>query len=346
MKCPAVRNIIPEYASGDLAPSKAAQVEKHLKECASCTSELSFYRAYLGEASDMSAMPAPDDFTRKLHEKIGIKPLWQRFFSALFLPLKQKLPLEAAGVMALAMIVFFLWRPFEPPALDVVSESGIELSDKTVVQAPAPEEKKSFSQKAPRRAAQETPQKKKLRAAPSSPVIANRESLAPVEKESSDEAAPSEINLAADAVSSAPAPIKEGIVQREVFWISMSKDSLAFQKDESAPAARPESDSMKKSDAQGGTAAGADVSDMRKERAGRQWVVDERIASQVIEAHGMIVSRTRSTGSASYTVEIPFSARDGFIRGIKKLGALSEKDPAEGGESNAFPVRIILIMKR
>jgi hypothetical protein len=347
MKCSTVKNIIPDYAAGDLSAEKAALVEKHLSECASCRDELAFYRSYLVETSGMKSMRAPNDFTKRLHSKLGIKPFRKKLLETLFLPIRSKIPLEAAGVLALSLIIFFFWRPFEPSTLHVVSESEIKPAAQPAAQIPMVKNRKSDDRIASRRMKSEPAVKKTLAAQPLT-TVADSLTVAPAAENmaASEEAAPSEKKIAAGGVASSPSEAKISFTKREVFWIAMAKDSIASEKDESFQAVRQDSDSMKKSDSDDKQKTGSSAPESRKERSGRQWLLDERIASLVIEAHGSIVGRVRAKDSAAYTIEIPLSSRESFLRGIKKLGGFSDSGPVQDDTKHTVAVKIILIMRR
>ncbi len=113
MDCKEIQERLHEYAEALLAPEESGVVKNHLNQCDDCTRELEEIRAYLSALSGLPGVPAPDGFLESVREKVAKKNRYNDIIELLFYPLKLKIPLEAAGVIGLAVIVFVLYKPVD-----------------------------------------------------------------------------------------------------------------------------------------------------------------------------------------------------------------------------------------
>jgi anti-sigma factor RsiW len=134
--------LLADYIDGILPPDEAADVKEHLARCAACREEHRFMKAYRKETAAFPTVPVPGDFLEKIHARIDA-PAPRGLVRTLFFPLRIKLPLEAAGALALTVLAVFIFRPFgergteyraEAPA---VSEKAAMPGEKTDDRAPA-----------------------------------------------------------------------------------------------------------------------------------------------------------------------------------------------------------------
>jgi hypothetical protein len=114
--------LLADYLDGLLSPEETASVKKHLAECAECREEHRFLKAYRKEAASFPRVPVPDDFLEKIHARIDA-PARGGLLRALFVPLKIKLPLEAAGALALTVLAVFIFKPFGERKLEYRAEA-------------------------------------------------------------------------------------------------------------------------------------------------------------------------------------------------------------------------------
>jgi hypothetical protein len=121
MKNNHVSSLLPDYCDGLLTPEEASEVKEHLAGCADCREELRFMKKYLKHAKSFPAVPVPGDFLEKIHARIDA-PARGGIIRTLFLPLKIKLPLEAAGAFALTVLAVFIFKPFEGSRLEYHAE--------------------------------------------------------------------------------------------------------------------------------------------------------------------------------------------------------------------------------
>lgn len=121
MKCDDVKLLLDEYLEGSLPAGDAAQVKEHLGKCAGCRGELQFLRKYLKKTGSFPVLRAPDDFLENIHRKIDA-PARNALVTRLFFPLKIKVPLEAAALLALAVTGLLIFKPFRPEMADYKAE--------------------------------------------------------------------------------------------------------------------------------------------------------------------------------------------------------------------------------
>jgi|GEM_PF-4880001 len=114
MNCNDIKNLLPEYIADEIKGEVKHAVDRHLKSCAACRKEYESLRAYFSLTSSLEKKKAPANFLAELHtviEKKEKKSL-KHLATLLFLPIKIKLPLEAAGVLAVSLIIVFFFKPF------------------------------------------------------------------------------------------------------------------------------------------------------------------------------------------------------------------------------------------
>ncbi len=139
MKNEHVSPLLSDYIDGLLSPPEAASVKDHLARCAECRKEHRFLKTYMKKAAAFPRVPVPDDFLEKIHAHIDAPApsgIWRR----LFFPLKIKLPLEAAGALALTVLAVFIFKPFDDSRLDyhIAAPAAEEKAAGTMEEADAP----------------------------------------------------------------------------------------------------------------------------------------------------------------------------------------------------------------
>lgn len=139
MKNEHVSSLLADYIDGILSPDETASVKKHLAGCADCREELRFIKAYAKKAAAFPSVPVPDDFLEKIHSRINA-PAPSGILGRLFYPLRIKLPLEAAGALALTVLAVFIFGPFDDKKLEYHAETPAaeEKAAGTLKEAEAP----------------------------------------------------------------------------------------------------------------------------------------------------------------------------------------------------------------
>lgn len=114
MKCDQVKNQLDAYISNDLKPDIKNKVGKHILECKACQEELIFIQKYSSEMASLKKIKAPNDFLEMLHKRIVNEPFYKKLIQKLFLPLTIKIPFEAAGALAIIILIVYIYGPIEP----------------------------------------------------------------------------------------------------------------------------------------------------------------------------------------------------------------------------------------
>ncbi len=116
MRCGKAHLLLDDYLRGTLASAERDAVAEHLVSCGKCSAELEFLKRYREGLASVPPLRAPAGFLAKVREGIARDtaarpPARRGIISRLFLPLTIKLPLEAAGLLATAALVFVLVKP-------------------------------------------------------------------------------------------------------------------------------------------------------------------------------------------------------------------------------------------
>ncbi len=111
MKCKDIRELIVSYLENGLDPETNRELQEHIKSCKDCSKELLYHKKYFTITKKLPEVPAPEGFLRELHVAIDKSVKSQTLIDRLFKPFIIKIPLEAAGVVALTVLVFFIFQP-------------------------------------------------------------------------------------------------------------------------------------------------------------------------------------------------------------------------------------------
>ncbi len=141
MKCRDARILLADYAAGALTGEERATVQAHLDSCAGCREELAFLKEYGARIATYPALKAPAGFIASLHGRLHVETR-RSVARKLFLPLKIKLPLHAAGILAMSILALIAIRPLLRDDAYQPAEAPVALSSKEKVSAPPSGEKR------------------------------------------------------------------------------------------------------------------------------------------------------------------------------------------------------------
>ena len=134
MNCKSFEALIALNAEGDLDPSRAKNVESHLKSCASCqrfVAELKASQALVKDLAEESLDPASFDVVRQrvmleVNRRQASRPIW---WHLLLPPLAEWRPALAAALVALVALGFLLqWHLWQKPEQADKVDSSIAVS--------------------------------------------------------------------------------------------------------------------------------------------------------------------------------------------------------------------------
>ncbi len=142
MKCAESKELLSDYADGLLDGEKLAALEAHLQACRDCALELGSLQSLLEGLKDLEPVKAPADFLQLLHRRMERPRRWQRVRALLFRPARIKIPLQLAGALVTAFLVFSIVLHQQEPALRKSAAPGVdqpsEMADLREKEEPAP----------------------------------------------------------------------------------------------------------------------------------------------------------------------------------------------------------------
>jgi anti-sigma factor RsiW len=106
MDCEEIRERLSAYVDDDLDRASKAVVEEHLASCKACQQEVASLKALVRELGALESVEPPKDFLNQLNERIEARSWFPKILRTLFKPMRVKIPLEFAGVVAVAILVF------------------------------------------------------------------------------------------------------------------------------------------------------------------------------------------------------------------------------------------------
>ena len=106
MDCEEIRERLSAYMDDLLDGESRALVEAHLSSCKGCQQELVSLKALVRELGSLESVGPPKDFLDRLNERIEARSWFPRILRTLFKPMRVKIPLEFAGAVAVAILVF------------------------------------------------------------------------------------------------------------------------------------------------------------------------------------------------------------------------------------------------
>ncbi len=106
MECTRTEDILSAYLDGDLPEGERKEVAEHLRQCPRCAEEERALRETVSLLRNLPVEKAPPGLLagvrHRIGEEKGVEPLWKK----LFLPAHVKIPLEAAAVVLVFLLVY------------------------------------------------------------------------------------------------------------------------------------------------------------------------------------------------------------------------------------------------
>jgi hypothetical protein len=108
MTCDDIRALFSDVVDARLTPGEQAAWDAHLVTCADCRREWASFQRTLGLLQGLPRHRAPDGFVDRVMTAAYPQPWARRLARRLFVPLRVKVPLEAAALALLAVIGVYL----------------------------------------------------------------------------------------------------------------------------------------------------------------------------------------------------------------------------------------------
>jgi anti-sigma factor RsiW len=110
-----IRYKLSAYLDGAVTPREKSLIEEHLETCAECGTAVRELRRTVDRLRELGEEEPPPWLTQRIMARIGEeaaqeKSIWRRFF----LPLRWKLPVEAAALVFLSVTVYLVYRTVSP----------------------------------------------------------------------------------------------------------------------------------------------------------------------------------------------------------------------------------------
>jgi len=308
MVCNEVRERLSEYLDGVLPMETKTRVDQHLSVCAGCRKEFESLKAVVRELNALHQVEAPEDFLQQLHGRMTARPWYQRVLRFLFLPMRFKIPIQIAGAVTVALLVFSILalqrderdRLLRPPV--AVNQEMKRGENGTAAKRPASPQGVAGPGRADSQAEKDEIRRKQ-------------------------ETAPSE-GLLSDETAGIEAMADQQRVMALVLRIPTNRLSAVRDKD-SHEAVESE-----------GVRFGA-----KKEVPVDPLF--HKLKALAARHHGHMLAAVYDEGSGrlnSVEIEIPSSQYRGFFEGLKGLGGIEPSQPVPEGSQGAVKVSIKVVM--
>ncbi len=343
MKCDDIKLLLADHLEGSLSASDTGLVKEHLKKCADCRVELQFLKKYLKKTENFPSLKAPDDFLEQLHARIG-EPGRGSVVKKLFYPLKIKVPLEVAALLALAVTGMIIFKPFRPEMAQYKSEEPASHPAMEEEKALRGEKHITHRERPPMVASNAVKAKDKEKsAAPDKKVAAAEETVVAADIRVSEHPAREEMKSS----GSGPAEITLYLRQATVARVEREADESVMDRKADYAAtektlARRSLEKAKKYEAPSGEAA------QRTAPADRILNDVEGIAGLAQSLEGRIIKRPmdEKTGVDSQViVEIPRKNYSRFMKGLRGKWSVLKQYPSQPPE-RAGKVRFNINLER
>jgi len=106
MVCEEIRELLSEYLDDALPGETKAYVDEHLASCRACQQELASLTSLVRELRSLEPLEPPQDFLGRIHVRLAEPPWYLKMVRGLFLPMRIKIPLQIAGAVVTAFLVF------------------------------------------------------------------------------------------------------------------------------------------------------------------------------------------------------------------------------------------------
>jgi hypothetical protein len=119
MECREVQDKLSAYIEGIVPPAEKALMDDHLEVCPGCTESLTDLKKTIEYVREIPEAEPPAWLMQKVMAQVRVeaeaamearKGIWEKLFH----PLHVKLPLEAAGVIAIAVVTIYVFKGIQP----------------------------------------------------------------------------------------------------------------------------------------------------------------------------------------------------------------------------------------
>lgn len=133
MECSKIQEKLSEYIEDELSPAEKSSIDDHLRSCPKCGKALADMEMTIKSIRGLEDIIPPPWLTQKIMSRIKAeadqkkKSLWQK----LFFPLYIKLPMEAVGVLLIAITALYVFKNMGPGVKNSMAPSGESVTEYT-----------------------------------------------------------------------------------------------------------------------------------------------------------------------------------------------------------------------
>jgi len=113
MDCRDIKELLSAYLDGALSFEEKARVEEHLKTCKECSSNLAALKEAVSQIKGLKEVEPPPLLARRIMKTIKKEARY---------PLRIRIPLQAAAMIAIAFTSIYLYKSFQPAAMKEAKE--------------------------------------------------------------------------------------------------------------------------------------------------------------------------------------------------------------------------------
>jgi len=113
MDCRDIKELLSAYIDGALSQEERAQVEEHLKTCKECSESLAALKEAVSQIKGLEEVEPPPLLAKRIMKAIKKEARY---------PLRIRIPLQAAAMIAIAFTSIYLYKSFQPSSVREAKE--------------------------------------------------------------------------------------------------------------------------------------------------------------------------------------------------------------------------------
>jgi hypothetical protein len=346
-----IRHMLSEYIDGAVSPEDRTAIEEHLKTCERCSDALKELRQTVAVIRSVEEIDPPAWMTQKIMAKVRKETGKKKWFHRLFFPLHIKLPLEAVGVLLLAVTAVFIYQNIQPSMRtpNPLLEEYAPAREPQLSGSAKNDEQKSTQLS---RRAKKLPQAPGYKALdmkqayePPAPPALQSQAAAPAPSFSKPAEQPAVVPAEKKEASSASTENDRSVVSRE----EANRGNMMMLRATTATGAAPEAAAKAKSSVPAAPVAGAAVADKAIPaiivQVTNREAAAKKVEKAITQVNGSIVRREAPGSKIVFFVTIKAERAGELKNKLKLLGEIKEQAGEGGALKEQMELRIEVIQK-
>ncbi|MBU4304529.1 MAG: zf-HC2 domain-containing protein [Candidatus Omnitrophica bacterium] len=124
MQCKECRQLLSQFLDGQLDSQRQKKMQEHLTGCPDCSSALASITEMVNVMHSMQEAEPPADFLQKVNARIDSVPWWHDVLERLVGLWPQRLPMQAAAVLATLVLAVYISNQLKP-AIPLRTEKNV-----------------------------------------------------------------------------------------------------------------------------------------------------------------------------------------------------------------------------